>query len=72
MVGYITTAHGIAQRLSEKWRHFACTLFVLTFLYISSLCWRGHCFDRHDCVRRHAPHGVGQTLVMARSPRAAS
>ena len=28
--------------------------------------------DRHDCVRRHAHHGVGQTLVMARSPRAAS
>ena len=22
MVGYITTAHDIAQRLSEKWRHF--------------------------------------------------
>ena len=22
MVEYITTAHGIAQRLSEKWRHF--------------------------------------------------
>ena len=22
MVGYITTAHGSAQRLSEKWRHF--------------------------------------------------
>ena len=31
MVGYITIAHGIAQRLSEKWRHFACTSAVITF-----------------------------------------
>ena len=23
--------HGIAQRLSEKWRHFACTSVVITF-----------------------------------------
>ena len=25
MVGYMAIAHGIAQRLSEKWRHCACT-----------------------------------------------
>ena len=31
MVGYITTAHGIAQQLSEKWRHCACTSVVITF-----------------------------------------
>ena len=31
MVGYITTAHGIAQRLSEKWRHFALYICCLTF-----------------------------------------
>ena len=31
MVGYITVAHGAAQRLSEKWRHFACTSVVITF-----------------------------------------
>ena len=31
MVEYITTAHGIAQRLSEKWRHFAGTSDIITF-----------------------------------------
>ena len=31
MVGYITVAHGAAQRLSEKWRHFACTSDIITF-----------------------------------------
>ena len=31
MVGYITIAHGTAQRLSEKWRHCACTSVVITF-----------------------------------------
>ena len=31
MVEYITTAHGIAQRLSEKWRHFVCTLLPSLF-----------------------------------------
>ena len=31
MVGYITIAHGTAQRLSEKWRHVACTSAVITF-----------------------------------------
>ena len=31
MVGYITIAHGTAQRLSEKWRHFACTSVVIIF-----------------------------------------
>ena len=40
MVGYITIAHGIAQRLSEKWRHFVCALLSSLFLYIFSLCWR--------------------------------
>ena len=31
MVGYITIAHGTAQRLSEKWRHVACTSVVIIF-----------------------------------------
>ena len=31
MVGYITVAHGAAQRLSEKWRHFICTLLSSLF-----------------------------------------
>ena len=31
MVGYITPAHGIAQRLSEKWRHFAFASAVIIF-----------------------------------------
>ena len=31
MVEYITTAHGIAQRLSEKWRHFVCALLSSLF-----------------------------------------
>ena len=31
MVGYITVAHGAAQRLSEKWRHFAFTSDIITF-----------------------------------------
>ena len=31
MVGYITVAHGAAQRLSEKWRHFVCTLLSSLF-----------------------------------------
>ena len=30
MVEYITIAHGIAQRLSEKRRDFACTSAVIT------------------------------------------
>ena len=35
MVGYITIARGIAQRLSEKWRHCACAL--LSSLFCTSL-----------------------------------
>ena len=31
MVGYITVAHGAAQRLSEKWRHFACAMLPSLF-----------------------------------------
>ena len=31
MVGYITVAHGAAQRLSEKWRHFVCALLSSLF-----------------------------------------
>ena len=31
MARYITIAHGIAKRLSEKWRHFACTSVVINF-----------------------------------------
>ena len=31
MVRYITISSGTAQRLSEKWRHFACTSAVITF-----------------------------------------
>ena len=31
MAGYITTAHDIAQRLSEKWRHCACTSDIINF-----------------------------------------
>ena len=52
MVGYITVAHGGAQRLSEKWRHFVVHCLSLTFLYISSLCWRG------------MERGMGQTMGM--------
>ena len=31
MVEYITTSSGTAQRLSEKWRHFACISDIITF-----------------------------------------
>ena len=31
MVGYITIAHGAAQRLSKKWRHCACALLSSLF-----------------------------------------
>ena len=31
MVGYITISSGTAQRLSEKWRNFACTSDIITF-----------------------------------------
>ena len=31
MAEYITTSSGTAQRLSEKWRHFACTSDIITF-----------------------------------------
>ena len=31
MVEYITPSSGTAQRLSEKWRHFACTSDIITF-----------------------------------------
>ena len=48
MVGYITVAHGGAQRLSEKWRHFVVHCLYSLFLYISSLCWR----ERHRGVSR--------------------
>ena len=49
MVGYITTAHGSAQRLSEKWRHLVCTL-------ISSLfCTSPRCVGVHK--RQDGSHG---------------
>ena len=31
MIGYITIRPGAAQRLSEKWRHFACTYVAIIF-----------------------------------------
>ena len=31
---YITIAHGTAQRLSEKWRHFACTSVLIIFVHL--------------------------------------
>ena len=34
MVECITIVHGIAQRLSEKWRHFACISFVTIFVHL--------------------------------------
>ena len=37
MVGYTTVAHGAAQRLSEKWRHFICKL-LSSFFCASSRC----------------------------------
>ena len=39
MVGCITIAHGIAQRLSEKWRHFACTSDIITFCMSGTVVW---------------------------------
>ena len=42
MVGYITTAHDMAQRISEKWRHCACTSVVITFCTsLFLLAWGG-------------------------------
>ena len=53
MVGYITTAHDIAQRLSEKWRHF-----VVHCLY-SLFCTSPRCVGvqgrRRRCRRRRRP-----------------
>ena len=34
MVGYITIAHGTAQRLGEKWRRFACTSVVIIVVHL--------------------------------------
>ena len=49
MVGCTTIAHGIAQRLSEKWRHCSCTSFVITFCTSSPfLCWRDSPNPRHN------------------------
>ena len=56
MVGYITVAHGIAQRLSEKWRHRACTSVVITFctsLFCVGVVLAGAC----------QRHGVGGFLL---------
>ena len=47
MVEYITTAHGIAQRLSEKWRHFALYICCLTFGPSLFLCWRDFVTSLH-------------------------
>lgn len=54
MVGYITTAHDIAQRLSEKWRHF-----VVHCLY-SLFCTSPRCVGvrgRHARRPRTRAHG---------------
>ena len=52
MVGYITTAHGIAQRLNEKWRHCACTSVVITFCTFL-FCVGVACVRARACVRVH-------------------
>ena len=50
MAGYITTAHDIAQRLSEKWRHFICTLLSSLF------CTSPRCVG---VAHPHASRGLG-------------
>ena len=57
MVGYITTAHDIAQRLSEKWRHF-----VVHCLY-SLFCTSPRCVGVRPegwraPLRGHLPHSA--------------
>ena len=54
MVGYITVAHGAAQRLSEKWRHFAFTSDIITFC--TSLLCVG--VDARADARADAPAGA--------------
>ena len=44
MVGYITTSSRYSTAAQREVASLCCTLFVLTFLYISSLCWRAPAF----------------------------
>ena len=50
MVVYTTVAHGAAQRLSEKWRHFICALLSSFFVHllVVLLAW-------HRCRTGSAP-----------------
>ena len=59
MVGYITTAHDRAQRLSEKWRHF-----VVHCLY-SLFCTSPRCVGVHlykQTIRGIAAEGEKEAL----------
>ena len=57
MVGYITTAHDIAQRLSEKWRHFV--VHCLYSLFCTSPRCVGVAARRVACARAVLLCGLG-------------
>ena len=68
MVRYITISSGTALRLSEKWRHFACTSVIITFfLYISILCWRA--LGPEPPLASHPPARVAIARLHTPSPR---
>ena len=62
MVGYITTAHDIAQRLSEKWRHFVVHCLYSLFC-TSPRCVGVACTSTDEKnttpARRRAPAALG-------------
>ena len=80
MVGYITAAHGIAQRQSEKWRHCACALLSSLFVHlhfvlacIVNLVWAARCSPqtslesmRSVSRTRSAQSGAGRSVVRPR------
>ena len=55
MVEYITIAHGSAQRISEKWRHVACTSVLITFCTSPFCVGVGSGARRSGCPPRHLP-----------------